>query len=97
MAYESYDDQAIEIDRLTCDLATTTDAASVHVRKAQHAITQLMSNAVYDIEFAEGSDGHDVTAELETAARALRHVQRIVAKRRADLLASDPAMNGTVR
>jgi hypothetical protein len=86
-------DHAAEIDGLTCTLALAADDAERVIAQALGALTELVSDRVYDIELAEGSDGADAKAELEAAARAIRHVKRIAAHRREVLLAADPLMN----
>jgi hypothetical protein len=49
-----------------------------------HTIAELghlMSDSVHDIELTESTLGDDAKAELETAARAVRNVQRIATLR----------------
>lgn len=50
--------------------------------KARGAIEELVSDRVYDIELAEGTEGPDAVAELHRAALSLRHAHRIIARRR---------------
>jgi hypothetical protein len=83
-----------EIDRLTCNLVDQVGSAAIHVTQAQVVIGMLISDGVYDIEFAEGDDGPDAIAELMTAARALRNVERIAIRRREILLAADRPADG---
>jgi hypothetical protein len=68
------------------DLIATADGALVRALtatgQARGAIEDLISNRVYDIELAEGSEGPDAVAELLRAALSLRHAHRIIAARK---------------
>ena len=86
-------ENAAEIDRLTCDFAGWVDDALNHAREAHGAVEKLVSNQVYDVEMAEGPEGADALAELDTALRALRNAKRIADWRRSMMLA-DPALEG---
>lgn len=73
-----------DMDRLTCDFANKVNEAKQAVWLAHQAVTELISDMVYDIEMAEGPGG-DALHELDVAARALRNAERI-AKWRRDLM-----------
>lgn len=68
------------------DLIIRADDALVQAltsaARARAAVEDLISNRVYDIELAEGTEGPDAVAELHRAALSLRHVHRILAARK---------------
>ena len=66
-----------EIAILHGELETSLASAAAEIRKASSALSSLVSNAVYDIEYAEGREGEDMARELKAAARALCNADRI--------------------
>ena len=74
-------DNAAEISDLVDKAAKNIQQAMNAVSTALSAVSEL-TGRVYDIEFAEGSRGRDSIAELEQAARSLRHVDRLVSERK---------------
>ena len=72
------------IVQLVGDFTKYTAEAQRAVYLVHRTVSEMASNAVYDIEMAESAAGADALHELETASRALRNVERI-AKWRAAL------------
>lgn len=67
-----YSDWAMEIDQRRITLTTALNTALAALAKASTAIAELSSNQVYDVEFAEGHDGADVTAFIDDSLRYTR-------------------------
>ena len=65
-----------------CDLAGATATADRATTAALRALDEL-TGPLYDIELVEGHEEGDTRHELDTAARALRNVDRIIRLRRA--------------
>jgi hypothetical protein len=70
------------IESLVVNLDLFVNEARANVRKAAEALRELTSSHVYDIELAEGSDGHDGLEELAATDGHLRNVYRIVRERK---------------
>jgi hypothetical protein len=66
------------MDVLRRRLAEAIGKASVEVQLAQATLVGLVDDSVYDVELAEGRDGDDMAAFLESAARFLRAAGRLV-------------------
>jgi hypothetical protein len=71
-------ENAQQIGYLNKMLAESVANASVAAAMAAKWLRELISPAVYDIEFAEGPAGPDALADLEAAGKLLRNVERIV-------------------
>lgn len=79
--HERENENAHYIVNTVGELADHVSEATLAVSHAVAALTDLMSDHVYDVEFADTSAGADARDELEEIARKLRHVKRIVAER----------------
>lgn len=71
------DDQHRMITRERGKLDLGLDRALDGTGLALEALDELVSNGVYDVEYAEGREGDDLRAHLEAAARELRAAGRI--------------------
>jgi uncharacterized UBP type Zn finger protein len=67
-----------DIENLVARLAEQIKDIETATYKADRTLAELMSNEIYDVEFAETSLGGDAKAELEEITRKLRNVERIV-------------------
>jgi hypothetical protein len=79
------DENGRYIEQLVKQAQDHAAAALDGAHRLHGVITELTSNQVYDIEFAEGSAGPDTLAEVSDALRHLRNAERII-KARAQLL-----------
>lgn len=59
-------------------LLTHLSDAVKALQKAARSLDQLCSNAVYDVEFAEGRDGRDVATFLDDSIRGTRAAYAVV-------------------
>lgn len=69
--YPEYDNSA-EITATRADLASELRQAHLHTGKAHTLLDVLRGDQMFDIEFAEGSEGADMSVHLGDAARSLR-------------------------
>ena len=67
-----------EIDDLRDKLSSAIIRAQCEINTARHALDELTSNRVYDVDLAETSDGTDIGAFLDDARRFLRAAGRLV-------------------
>ncbi|ORA29294.1 hypothetical protein [Mycobacterium aquaticum] len=67
-----YSDHAIEIDERRVKLIAELNTALGALQKASTVLTELCSNQVYDLEFAEGTAGDDVSAFIADSLRYTR-------------------------
>lgn len=80
MSTETPTDDAVHataVAKARRDLAECVQAAGIYLDGARAAVQFLRSDAVFDVEYAEGDTGRDVMHWLEQAARALRAVEAI--------------------
>lgn len=71
-------DQVERIDETRCQLLTHLADAVKALQKAASSLDELRSNAVYEVEFAEGRDGRDVATFLDDSIRGTRAAYVVV-------------------
>jgi hypothetical protein len=69
---DHYTDHDFAIDGHRADLICAMNTALSALDQAAKSVAALMSNRVYDSEFAEGNIGGDVTAFLDDSLRFTR-------------------------
>lgn len=69
------------VDTLVCETGEALLSAQSFAEEAGRKLRELTSNAVYDVELAEGYTGRDALSELDDALRSLRNAERIIAAR----------------
>ncbi|MDQ1246123.1 MAG: hypothetical protein QG597_490 [Actinomycetota bacterium] len=67
-----YADWHVEVDQRRIALLIALNAALRDLDHASAALAELISNQLYDIEFAEGRDGADIADFLDDSQRYLR-------------------------
>jgi hypothetical protein len=65
-------DRDMEIDTLRDVLQDALTDAQARLREAEHAVKQLASDRLYDIEYAESLASTDLQQMLADASRAVR-------------------------
>lgn len=69
-------DHDIEIDQHRNALVSSLLGAVNALNNAQRSLAALMSNQVYDVEFAEGATGLDLNAFIDDSLRFTRAAYR---------------------
>lgn len=73
-------DHDIELEQHRGALLISLLGAVNALTNAQRSLAALMSNQIYDIEFAEGATGLDLTAFIDDSLRFTRASARLVSE-----------------